>query len=128
MLEFALLVLVFSILPVVLGRFGALEPFEWRSLSLGLALVWALTLTSSLRRIRRARTSDLPLGRYREFFVFAGNAVAVVGLMANGFGSFGAYADAVYVATLAYALILSAVLFLQLLRGFIPEGSGPPRP
>jgi len=130
MLEFALLVLVFSILSVVIGRFGALESPEWRWLSLSLALVWALTLMSSLRRIRQARTTDLPLGRYRvgryrEFFVFAANAVALVGLIANGFGSFGTCAAAIYLATLAYALILSAVLFLQLLRGFIPDGSEP---
>jgi hypothetical protein len=121
MVEFALMVLAFSIIPVVVGRFDVSPPVEWRVVSLAFALVWGAGAWSASRRVRAMRAAG-SVGPTLSFVLTTANTAPLLVLLANALGAFGDQSAAVYLACLTYGLLLSGVLFLRLLRAFALEG------
>ena len=121
MVEFALMVLAFSIIPIVVARFDVSPLPAWRLLSLAFALVWGAGAWSAARRVRAMRAAGGSVGRGLGWMMTAANCAPLAVLVANALGAFDAQSGAVYLACLAFGLLLAGVLFLRLLRAFTLE-------
>ena len=113
-IEWALVVVAFSLLPLVIVEIAPPGPAAWRMASIALALA-----ALAHRLWARLKLRGLPWGSraYRIFtYVWLLGTAAV--LLANGAGLFGP-ADAVYLCGLLAYLLFAMLLFARLLQSLI---------
>jgi hypothetical protein len=117
MIESALILVLFSIAPLVFGALGLVELNVWRVSSGLLATVW---LSQVAIVIRRMRLLPAQFSRIASIPIFGIIAVANVLLLANTAGFLRHHAAAAYLLVLSLLLVLAAILFLRVLVAFVP--------
>ena len=130
MLLSSLLVVAFSIFPILLGRFGASPELTWRASSLVLLAatasyyVWFLRAVSALGRTK-IPTTNFQLKVIIPILLLLALSLGTL-LVANGFFA----TPAVYLTALALLLFQSGFAFCLIVFSFLPrvEGRGRPGP
>ncbi len=118
MIENALLVVVFSVAPLVLGPLGFAEPTTWRTASGLFAVVLIADISIVVSRIRALEAGSFSL---TVAVVCLGLMALSAGLLLLNAGGVFANGGAVYLLSLFLLLVVSAVLFLRLLMAFVPH-------
>lgn len=121
MIESALIVVVFSILPLVLSALGLSERAAWRIASGLLAVALLAEITAAGSRTLGLTSRSFSTGL--SVVLFALLALASCLLLANAAGFFAELIGGVYLGSLFALLIGAAILFLRVLLAFMPEGS-----
>jgi hypothetical protein len=118
MIESALLVVVFSVAPLVLSPLGFAEATTWRTASGLLGIVLIADISSLISRIRALETSSFSL---TVSVVLLGLLALSAGLLLLNAGGLFVNGGAVYLLSLFLLLVVSASLFLRLLMAFVPH-------
>jgi hypothetical protein len=116
LVEISLLVVVFSLLPILLNLFGLAEPLTWRVSSGLFSLSWFGLFFAGLPRILgliRAGLVEIHGARSLRVAWYVITAVGGGLPLSNAAGAFPQHAAAVYCAGLTLVLGIGAVTFAQ---------------
>jgi hypothetical protein len=120
MVEVALLVALFSILPLSMRAFPVSEEGAWRFCSVLLAIAWPTVFLLTMSRARRAERAGYPIGSVPYVFFLYSITVASAGsLAANSLGAFSS-CGAVYLSNLGVLLFVCGIWFIRLIAGIVP--------
>ena len=120
MIECALLVVVFSVAPLVLSPLGFTEATTWRTASGLFAVVLIAEISGVISRIQALETGSFSL---TLSVVLLGLMALSAGLLLLNAGGLFANGGAAYLVSLFLLLVVSASLFLRLLMAFVPHSS-----
>ena len=125
MVEVALLVALFSILPLSIRKFPVLDETVWRFCSGLLTVAWSTVFLLTMSRARRAERAGFRMGSAPYvYFLYSIAATSAGSLAANALGVFTSVSGAVYLSNLGVLLFVSGVWFIRLIAGIVP--SDPP--
>ena len=119
MIETALILVIFSIAPIVLSAFDLGDQTVWRVASGLLSGVWCSQIAIALRRTAALQA---PFNRALSVVLLVVYLGTNAMLLSNLAGLFGHIAGAAYLLGLSSLLAVAALLFLRVLIAFVPEG------
>jgi hypothetical protein len=114
MVTLALLLAIFSLLPMLVAGFGMAEPTTWRICAGVLAVVAAVAVAIMARQA----SVLYRVGRLMKWAAYILSAIAaslIVPLFAAALGLLGGYAQACYFALMFFALVVCAYHFILLM-------------
>ncbi len=121
MIEVALVLVVFSMAPLVMATSQLDGNAVWRLSSLLLAATGLSVILAAAARMRHFRAAA-GFSRVLAIVLLGSGSVVMVVLFANAAGVFPSSAASVYVFCLGWFLIQSSILFLRVLLVFVPRG------
>jgi len=122
MVELALTLAAFALLPFVPAEFGLPAAVSWRLSSSGYAVASAAFLGSSVVRNRRSMGRVLIAGRVTASLMLACAGLALA-LCLNAAGAFGGRESGVYCGALFFHFLGASFFFIRLLYGALAAGS-----
>ena len=122
MIESALLLVIFSMAPLMVATSQLHSDAVWRLSGLLFASAWLFQTLVVLARLRRLALGVAAFNRLLSAVLVGGALVAQGALFASAAGIFPASTGSIYVVGLAWLLVHSAIVFLRVLLVFVPDG------